>query len=148
MQPIQLIGLRLNLLEGFSRQLCASLFDPFLAYLSLWRYHRIQQNVLFSVLDVNLITLYALRMTKILSAVKHRWSGPVAVGVDCCPGKLPSLSDSLMLATKNPTKGVNHKLHHVLRDQVEAFLMWCSLWYEVQKHSLRFKSCCKTGIIF
>lgn len=80
-----------------------------------------------------------LRMAKILSAVKHRWSGPVAVGVDCCPGKLPSLSDSPKPATRNPTKGVNHKLHHVLREQVEAFLMWCSLRYEAQKHSLRFK---------
>lgn len=58
-------------------------------HLGLWRYRRIYQNVRFQALDVHHRTFRALRVARPLLAVRHRWSEPVAVGVDCCPGKLP-----------------------------------------------------------
>ena len=46
-----------------------------------------------------------------------------------------SLSDSLKLATQNPTEGVKRELQCVSREPVEAFSVWCPLWSEVQKHT-------------
>lgn len=46
-----------------------------------------------------------------------------------------SLSDSLKLATKNLTEGVERKLQRVSRELVEALSGGCPLWSEVQKHT-------------
>lgn len=90
-------------------------------------------------------------MAKILAAVRHRWSGPVDVGVECCPEKPPPCVLQAEASNKESNRRRKTQITACVQRtsgsslSVVSFMVWCSETYawdlnHVVKWELFFKS--------